>query len=84
MTFINRSVIKRLMLKVGVALVAFCVGVGFKVAFDRYLEVSFPLFCDFPAKGLERLTSPLPSERSVTQLPSRSLPVELQRIDETY
>jgi len=68
------------------ALIAFAVGVGSERVFDKYLETTSPRVLDsFPNQPeLNRLTSPLPLERWGTQLPPRSLPNKLQRIDEKY
>ena len=78
---------KRLIVNVSIALVAFLTGVACEHAFNKYLEVTSPgFFTHFPRQpALISLARPLPSEeRFGIELPPGSLPAELQRIDDMY
>jgi hypothetical protein len=76
---------KRIMFRLSVALIAFCVGVGSELVFRKFFEPPSLLVSDpFPNQRLVMRISSGPSEVSETQLRAGSLPRELQRIDEKY
>lgn len=77
---------KRIVLRLSVALAAFCVGVGCELVFKGYAEATSVVvvesFSNHP-KHLVRTDSIL-LEMSDRQVPAGSLPKVLQRIDQKY
>jgi hypothetical protein len=78
-------VMKRIMLRLSVALIAFWVGVGCELASKRFFEPTCLVDSDpFPNQRLLIRISSGPLEQSETQLPPGSLPIVLQKIDDKY
>lgn len=77
---------KRIMFRLGVALIAFCVGVGCELVFKRYSEPKSIMVFYSRTNQPKRLvrTDSILLERSKTQIPAGSLPKVLQLIDEKY
>lgn len=69
---------KRWIINVSVAVVAFCVGVSSELAFAKYLELTSP------RPETIQVPTPSPADGTEAQLARVNLPAELQRIDETY
>lgn len=77
---------KRILLNLSVALVAFYLGLAGVLAFEKYLAFTpRKVIACFPQQHeLIELAAPLSPDEGRRQLPPRSLPAELQRIDEVY
>ena len=77
---------KRMLLHLSVALMAFYISLAGMLAFEKYLAFTPPeVIACFPRKH-EPIdpAAPLPPGEGRGQLPPGSLPAELQRVDEVY
>lgn len=77
---------KRIVFRLSVALIAFCVGVGCELASKTYYEATSVVVFDSLSNQPKRLarTDLIPLEIPDTHMPAGSLPGVLQRIDEKY
>jgi hypothetical protein len=79
-----KTIVKRTMIHLSVAVIAFLTGVACERAFSTYVESPRAVDYFHRQPELIGLATPLSSETFETHLPATGLPVELQRIDETY